>query len=197
MQALHLRVVEVFAVGRGDREQVTPRRFAAIRCARRIELPAHLLEQQREVLLVLGPVRDTGHTLAGIFPVEIEAVRAVRTHQGNCAPRECFPRGRAERGIRKSVRLPSADGNQDSQSRILLLQRDQGFQHRREGRILEHDFARGCDACEGEIDVRQLFGVYHRRRRPAGDVGDDAEPIGRRSMSGNTRQHGQGDQKAG
>ena len=53
------------------------------------------------------------------------------------------------------------------------LSASRGLHCRREIGIVEDDAAAGVDVREREVDVRQLFGVDHRRHRPACDVGDD------------------------
>ena len=166
VQAIHLRVIEVLAVRRGDREQVAVAFLAALRVTRGIQLLAHGFQQEREVLLVLGPVLDAGNALPRVFPVEVDArPRDARRIRLDRALSERFPRGISQRGVGEAVRLPAADRDEHFQPRILLLQRDAGTSATGANcRILEDDLAVAVDPREREVDVRQLFRGNDRRR---------------------------------
>jgi hypothetical protein len=81
LEFVHLGVIKIFPIRRCDGERVPVAAGAALSGARSVQLFAQRLEQQGEILSVLGAVLDAGDTLSRLFPVDIDPVQRVFANQ--------------------------------------------------------------------------------------------------------------------
>src|SRR6185312_2123011 len=72
-----------------------------------IEALGHRSQQQNEVGAVVGTGSDSRFVVAGIFPIDIEAVGTVIRHQPRGTIGECLAAGGGARGFGKPSRGPA------------------------------------------------------------------------------------------
>src|SRR5207253_5675729 len=139
-----------------------------------IELLAQRFQKQSEVLFVVGTVLDAWAGLSRILPVEIESVERVASDQRDRRGGEGTPGSVVESRIGKIVGSPSADRENDFQSRVLRLQCLEASEMRRSIRIVEHHLPVRIDRPECIVDVRDFVRADTVHVGVAIDVGDDS-----------------------
>ena len=173
LRLLHLGMIEKLGGRSGRNGEIE---IPAELLFQRIEALPQFLEQQRVSPLVLGTIVVCGSGQARILPVDVQPVELMLSdelgHAVNKDGAALFGEGDVGEAARPE---PSARGDEHSQGRVLLLQRNQS------GQVLIVVGVAGHDAAvlqigEGVVDARQLLRGNLARLNQAvfcKDIGDD------------------------
>ena len=135
-----------------------------------------VVHQQREVFGVIRGAGDAGGIAGRILPVDVDAVQTVLGHGGEAVFAEVFPVRLVGGHFAEIAGFPSADGQEDLQRGVLLLETDNLGQPA--WTLDVQGFEVALDVGERIVDMGEELRIRHGRL-PIDRIADDDRP-GRR-----------------